>query len=81
LSTPVLSVAGKEVGLDIDAENASYVFMFFERNAGQNCDIKTASESYENEAEFKYLETTPKRWHFTVYGTARHDTKRHDMTR
>jgi len=46
LSTPVLSVASKEVGLDVGAENANYMFMSFERNAGQNCNIKTASESY-----------------------------------
>jgi len=32
-------------------------------------------------AEFKYLGTTPKKWHFTVYGTAHRDTKRHDMTK
>jgi len=75
LSTPVLSDASKEVGLDIDAENANYMFMSCERNAGQNCDIKTAIESFENVAEFKYLGTTPKRWRFTVYGTAQHDTK------
>jgi hypothetical protein len=73
--TPVLSVAIKEVGLDVDAENANYIFMSFERNAGQNCNIKTASESYENVAEFKYLGTTPKRWRFVIYGTTWHDTK------
>jgi hypothetical protein len=75
LSAPVLSVASKEGGLDTDAENDNYMFMSFERNAGQNCNIKTASESYENVAEFKYLGTTPKRWRFVVYGTAWRDVK------
>jgi hypothetical protein len=75
LSTPVLSVASKEVGLDIDADNANYMFMSCERNAGQNCNIKTAIESFENVADFKYLGTTPKRWRSTVYSTTRHDTK------
>jgi hypothetical protein len=51
--------ATRDVGLEINAENTKYMIMFRHQNSGQNQNIRTVNESFENVAKFKYLETTP----------------------
>jgi hypothetical protein len=50
--------ASREIGLEINAENPKYMIMCRHPNSGQNQNIRTANESFENVAKFKYLETT-----------------------
>jgi hypothetical protein len=50
--------AGKEVGLDANAEKTKYMLLSDHHNAGQNYNIKIANRSFDNEAQFKYLGTT-----------------------
>jgi hypothetical protein len=50
--------ASKNVGLEINAEKTKYMIMSCYPNSGQNQNIRTANESFENVAGFKYLGTT-----------------------
>jgi hypothetical protein len=50
--------ASKEVGQEISAEESNYMLPSHHQNAGQNHDTKIANRSFENVAQFKYLETT-----------------------
>jgi sorting nexin-29 len=50
--------AGKEVGLEINAEKTKYVLLSRQQNVGQNRDIKIANRSFENVLQFKYFGTT-----------------------
>jgi hypothetical protein len=50
--------ACEEVGLEENAENATYMFLCRYQIAGQNNDIKMDNIHFENVASFKYFETT-----------------------
>jgi hypothetical protein len=50
--------ASSDVGLEINAEKTKYMTMSRHPNSGQNQNIRTANESFENVAKFKYLGTT-----------------------
>jgi hypothetical protein len=45
-------------GLEINAEKTQYMIMSRHPNPGQNQNIRTANESFENVAKFKYLGMT-----------------------
>jgi archaellum component FlaC len=45
-------------GLEINAEKTKYMVMSRHQNSEQNQNIRTANESFENVAKFKYMETT-----------------------
>jgi hypothetical protein len=57
-NTETLIDAGKEVGLEANAEKTPYILLSRHQNAGQNHDIKIANRSFENVAQLKYLGTT-----------------------
>jgi hypothetical protein len=52
-NTKTLIAAGKEVGLEVNAEKTKYMLLSCHQNAGQNHNIKIGDISYENEAQFK----------------------------
>jgi archaellum component FlaC len=56
LQTPL--EVSRDVGLEINAEKTKYMIMSRYPNSGQNQNIRTANESFENVAKFKYLRTT-----------------------
>jgi hypothetical protein len=45
------------VGLDVSAEETKHVLLSRHQNAGQNHDINTANESFENMIQLKYMGT------------------------
>jgi hypothetical protein len=49
--------ASRDIGLEINAEKTKYMVMSRHPNSGQNQNIRTANESFENVAKFKYLGT------------------------
>jgi hypothetical protein len=49
---------GKEVGLEVNAEETKYKLLSLHQNAGQNHDIMTANRSIQNVDQFKYLGVT-----------------------
>jgi hypothetical protein len=53
-----LTDAGKEVGLEVNAENTKYISLSCNKNKVQNHDIKIANRFFENVAHFKHLGTT-----------------------
>jgi hypothetical protein len=59
-NTETLIGAGKEVGLEANAEKTKYTSMLLScrQNAGQNHNIKIGDRFFENVAQFKYLGTT-----------------------
>jgi hypothetical protein len=54
-NTETLIDAGKEVGLEVNAEKIKYILLSGRQNAGQNHDIKITNRFFENVAQFKYL--------------------------
>jgi hypothetical protein len=50
--------AGRDVGLEINAENTKCMIMSHNPNSEQNQNIRTANESFESVVTFKYLGTT-----------------------
>jgi hypothetical protein len=57
-NTEALIGAGKEVGLEVNAEKTKYMLLSRHQNAGQNHNIKIDDRSFKNVAQFKYLGTT-----------------------
>jgi hypothetical protein len=45
--------AGREVDLEISPEKTKYMFIFRHPNSGQNQNIRTANESFEDVAKFE----------------------------
>ena len=54
----ILVVAGKEIGLEVNAVKTKYMVMSRDRNAGRRHSIKADFKSFERMGEFKYLRTT-----------------------
>jgi hypothetical protein len=52
-----LTYTSKESGLEVNAENTKYTFVFWYQNANQNKDVKIANISFENVSLQKYLDT------------------------
>jgi hypothetical protein len=57
-NSETLLEASRDVGLEINTEKIKYMIMSHHPNSGQNQNIRTANESFENVAKFKYLWTT-----------------------
>jgi hypothetical protein len=57
-NSETLLEASRDTGPEIDGEKAKYMIKSRHPNSGQNQDIRTANESFENVAKFKYLGTT-----------------------
>jgi hypothetical protein len=57
-NTATLLKASRDIGLDINAEKTKNMIMSRYPNSGQNQNIRTANESFENVAKFRYLGTT-----------------------
>jgi hypothetical protein len=53
-----LVVASKEIGLEVNADKTTYMFMSRDRNAGRSHGVKIDNSSIEIVEEFKYLGTT-----------------------
>jgi hypothetical protein len=58
-NTKVLVIAGKENGLEVNADKTAYVVVSQDQNAGRGHNVKIDNSSFERVAEFKYLRTTP----------------------
>jgi hypothetical protein len=52
-----LTVAAKEIGLEVNADKTKYMVMSWDRNAGRHDSVKTGKSSIERVEEFKYLGT------------------------
>ena len=57
-NTEALSIASKEIGLEINAEKTKYMVMSRDQNAGRNGNIETGNKSFETVEHFQYLGTT-----------------------
>jgi hypothetical protein len=53
-----LTVASKEVGIEVNADKTKYMAMYRDQNAGQSRSMKIDSSFFERVKEFKYLLTT-----------------------
>jgi hypothetical protein len=56
-NTETLLEAGRDDGLEINAEKTKYMIMSRHPNSGQNQNMRIAKDSFENVAKFKYLGT------------------------
>jgi hypothetical protein len=57
-NSETLLEASTGIGLEINAEKTKYMIMSHHPNSGQNQNISTANESFENVAKFKYVGAT-----------------------
>jgi sorting nexin-29 len=57
-NTETLLEVSRNIGLEINEEKTKYMIMSRYPNSGQNQNIRTANESFEKVAKFKYLGTT-----------------------
>jgi hypothetical protein len=57
-NTETLLEASRDTSLEMNAEKTKYMIMSRHQNSGQTQNIRTANESFENMAKFKYLGTT-----------------------
>jgi hypothetical protein len=57
-NSETLLEANRDIGLEINAENTKYMIMSRYPNSGQNQNVRTANESFENVATFRYLGAT-----------------------
>jgi hypothetical protein len=57
-NSETLLETSSDVGLEINSEKTKYMIMSRHPNSGQNQNIRTANESFENVARFKYLGMT-----------------------
>jgi hypothetical protein len=65
-NTETLLEASRDIGLEINAEKTKYIIISRHPNSGQNQNIRTANELFENMAKFKYLGMTQMRMAFMM---------------
>ena len=53
-NTKALVVAGKEIGLEVNAKKTKYMIMSQDQDAGQNHNMRIYSQSFERVEQFKY---------------------------
>jgi hypothetical protein len=53
-----LVVAGKETGLEVNANKTKYIVMSRDQNAGRSHNVKTDNSSFQRADPFNYLGTT-----------------------
>ena len=51
-------MAGKGIGLEVNADKTKFMVMSRDQNAGRSYNIKTDNSSFERVEEFKYLAIT-----------------------
>jgi hypothetical protein len=56
-NTEDLVVAGKGIGLEVNADKTKQMVMFRQQNAGQNRNIQTENKPFERVEHFRYLGT------------------------
>jgi hypothetical protein len=57
-NSETLLEASRDIGVEVNAEETKYMIMSCHPNSGQNQNIRTANESSEKVAKFKYLGMT-----------------------
>jgi hypothetical protein len=57
-NSEVLAVAGKETGLEVNADKTKYMVISRDQNAGRSNIIETDKSSFNRVEEFKYMGTT-----------------------
>ena len=55
--TESLAVAGKKIGLGVNADKTKYMVLSLDQNAGQSHTVQTVNSSFERVDEFRYLGT------------------------